>query len=158
MLKYDVLPRILLLLRPESNEPVGVRRRALFALSSLVRSHVEGQQALWSLGGLDVLKGLCSQSSPHHVPALCVKAVTLIYDLVVEEVSTISLALVFHPPIARDLFQTLQESVRQVSGGFGAQSASAKFANPKSAASWKDTMLYLLVSRVRFLCIVSQRL
>ena len=85
VLKYNVLPTLLQLLR-SSEKPIAIRRRSIFALSSLVRSHPEAQRLLWNQGGLRVLKDLCQLSLPNPGPALCVKAVTLVSDIIVEEV------------------------------------------------------------------------
>ena len=81
-LDYGTLPLLLQLLS-ESSYPAS-QRRALFAISALVRFFPAGQAALWRSNGLAQLRQLCS--SGNRTTTLCTKAVTLLYDLLVEEV------------------------------------------------------------------------
>ncbi|XP_065185063.1 nucleotide exchange factor SIL1-like [Sycon ciliatum] len=85
VLHRGVLPTLVQFLQSGSQEPKTVRRPAMFALSALVRSHAEAQRRLWELDGLHILKDLCRTSAEDHIPALCVKSVTLIYDILTEQ-------------------------------------------------------------------------
>lgn len=59
------------------------RFQALFALSSMLRHFPYAQQQFLKLGGLQVLRNLCTEKG---MEALHVRIVTLLYDLVVEKV------------------------------------------------------------------------
>lgn len=65
-------------------ESVAVRSRVLSALSSLIRSFPFAQQKFLELGGLDSLSLLIKR--PEVSEKLSVKAVTLVNDLLVEQV------------------------------------------------------------------------
>ncbi|NXL84485.1 SIL1 factor, partial [Alectura lathami] len=75
-----VLQKLLVILATE--QPQAVKKKALFALSSLLRHFPYAQQQFLKLGGLQVLRGLFRQKGTE---ALCVRAVTLLYDLFVEK-------------------------------------------------------------------------
>lgn len=74
------LQKLLVIVATE--QPQAVKKKALFALSSLLRHFPYAQQQFLKLGGLQVLRGLFRQPG---TSALCVRAVTLLYDLFVEK-------------------------------------------------------------------------
>lgn len=74
------LQKLLVIVATE--QPQAVKKKALFALSSLLRHFPYAQQQFLKLGGLQVLRGLFRQPG---TSALCVRAVTLLYDLIVEK-------------------------------------------------------------------------
>ncbi|NXJ13741.1 SIL1 factor, partial [Odontophorus gujanensis] len=74
------LQKLLVIVATE--QPQAVKKKALFALSSLLRHFPYAQQQFLKLGGLQVLRGLFRQPG---TAALCVRAVTLLYDLFVEK-------------------------------------------------------------------------
>ncbi|XP_078524548.1 nucleotide exchange factor SIL1 [Lissotriton helveticus] len=65
-----------------TSQPLPVKKKALFAMSSLLRQFPYAQQHFLRLGGLDVLKGLCRDK---ETQTLSVRVVTLLYDLIVEK-------------------------------------------------------------------------
>ena len=76
------------LVRMLSLEPsVGVRSHVLYALSALVRHFPHAQQRFLELGGLHALKALFSQPD---TTALRLRAVTLINDMLVEQVMSLT--------------------------------------------------------------------
>ncbi|XP_069505503.1 nucleotide exchange factor SIL1 [Ambystoma mexicanum] len=74
------LQKLLVILATE--QPLPVKKKALFALSSMLRQFPYAQQQFLRLGGLDVLKGL---SRERGAQTLSVRVVTLLYDLMVEK-------------------------------------------------------------------------
>ena len=77
----------LIRLLAHSPSPV-VQKRALFALSSLVRFFPYAQQRFLQLGGLSVLSALMRSEGADKLP-IKVKGVTLLHDLLIEHVSRI---------------------------------------------------------------------
>ncbi|XP_071792694.1 nucleotide exchange factor SIL1-like [Asterias amurensis] len=67
-----------------SSQPVDVRKKAMYGISSLIRHFPFAQQKFLHLGGLDSFLGLFKESETNIVP-LQVKAVTLLHDLIVEQ-------------------------------------------------------------------------
>ncbi|KAJ1085212.1 hypothetical protein NDU88_005345 [Pleurodeles waltl] len=65
-----------------TGQPLPVKKKALFALSCLLRQFPYAQQQFLRLGGLDVLKGLYRDKETQN---LSVRVVTLLYDLIVEK-------------------------------------------------------------------------
>ncbi|XP_041096255.1 nucleotide exchange factor SIL1 [Polyodon spathula] len=74
------LQKLLLLLATE--QPLPVKKKALFAMASLLRHFPFAQQRFLKLGGLQVLEALFL--SPGGA-SLRVRAVTLLYDMIVEK-------------------------------------------------------------------------
>lgn len=87
-MNYGALPLVLRLL--SSQEPLAVRRKAMYALSALVRLFPKGQQRFLQLSGLESLVRLFNE--PGTGP-LRVKAITLLTDLLVEQTSFVKLQL-----------------------------------------------------------------
>ncbi|XP_077168852.1 nucleotide exchange factor SIL1 isoform X1 [Paroedura picta] len=71
-----------LLLALATDQSLGVRKKALFALSSMLRNFPYAQQQFLRLGGLQILRDLCTESG---MEALHVRIVTLLYDLMIEK-------------------------------------------------------------------------
>lgn len=82
VLAAGLLPQLLRLVALDGS--VRVRLRCLYALSCLVRQMPEAQDSLLHHGGLTVLAGLFT--APAASLKLQLKAVTLLHDLVIEEV------------------------------------------------------------------------
>ncbi|NXW62954.1 SIL1 factor, partial [Eurystomus gularis] len=74
------LQKLLVILATE--QPLAVRKKALFALSSMLRHFPYAQQQFLKLGGLQVLRSLFRQKG---METLHVRVVTLLYDLIVEK-------------------------------------------------------------------------
>lgn len=74
------LQKLLVILATDQSLPV--KKKALFALSSMLRHFPYAQQQFLKLGGLQVLRNLCTEKG---MEALHVRIVTLLYDLVVEK-------------------------------------------------------------------------
>lgn len=74
------LQKLLLLLATE--QPLPVKKKALFAMASLLRHFPFAQQRFLKLGGLQVLEALFLSSGG---ASLRVRAVTLLYDMIVEK-------------------------------------------------------------------------
>ncbi|XP_072728852.1 nucleotide exchange factor SIL1 isoform X1 [Ciconia boyciana] len=74
------LQKLLVILATE--QPLAVKKKALFALSSMLRHFPYAQQQFLKLGGLQVLRSLFRQKG---VETLHVRVVTLLYDLIVEK-------------------------------------------------------------------------
>uniref|UniRef100_A0A8B9DJ72 Nucleotide exchange factor SIL1 n=1 Tax=Anser cygnoides TaxID=8845 RepID=A0A8B9DJ72_ANSCY len=74
------LQKLLVILATE--QPQAVKKKALFALCSMLRHFPYAQQQFLKLGGLQVLRGLFRQKGTE---ALHVRVVTLLYDLIVEK-------------------------------------------------------------------------
>lgn len=83
VLEFGLLPQLLRLVAMDPSS--RVRSRCLFALSCLVRHLPAAQEALMHHGGLTVLAGLFAMGSSSSAK-LQLKAVTLIHDLLVEQV------------------------------------------------------------------------
>ncbi|XP_040429043.1 nucleotide exchange factor SIL1 isoform X1 [Cygnus olor] len=75
------LQKLLVILATE--QPQAVKKKALFALCSMLRHFPYAQQQFLKLGGLQVLRGLFRQKGTE---ALHVRVVTLLYDLIMEKV------------------------------------------------------------------------
>uniref|UniRef100_A0A663MYS4 Nucleotide exchange factor SIL1 n=1 Tax=Athene cunicularia TaxID=194338 RepID=A0A663MYS4_ATHCN len=75
------LQKLLVILATE--QPLSVKKKALFALSSMLRHFPYAQQQFLKLGGLQVLRSLFRQKG---MDTLHVRVVTLLYDLIVEKV------------------------------------------------------------------------
>ncbi|NXC29539.1 SIL1 factor, partial [Campylorhamphus procurvoides] len=75
-----VLQKLLVILATE--QPLAVRKKALFALSSMLRHFPYAQQQFLKLGGLQVLRSLFRQKG---METLHVRVVTLLYDLIMEK-------------------------------------------------------------------------
>ncbi|XP_053236479.1 nucleotide exchange factor SIL1 [Podarcis raffonei] len=67
-----------------TDQPLAVKKKALFALSSMLRQFPYAQQQFLKLGGLQVLRHLCTEKGTEM---LHIRIVTLLYDLVVEKLS-----------------------------------------------------------------------
>ncbi|XP_027712299.1 nucleotide exchange factor SIL1 [Vombatus ursinus] len=65
-----------------TDHPVTVKKKVLFALSSLLRHFPYAQQQFLKLGGLQVLRSLVHEKG---MEMLAVRVVTLLYDLVTEK-------------------------------------------------------------------------
>nr|XP_031361912.1 nucleotide exchange factor SIL1 [Lonchura striata domestica] len=65
-----------------TDQPLAVRKKALFALSSMLRHFPYAQQQFLKLGGLQVLRSLFRQKG---MEPLHVRVVTLLYDLIMEK-------------------------------------------------------------------------
>ncbi|XP_068960415.1 nucleotide exchange factor SIL1 isoform X1 [Petaurus breviceps papuanus] len=65
-----------------TDHPLTVKKKALFALSSLLRHFPYAQQQFLRLGGLQALRSLVQESG---MEVLAVRVVTLLYDLVTEK-------------------------------------------------------------------------
>ncbi|XP_075622381.1 nucleotide exchange factor SIL1 isoform X2 [Balearica regulorum gibbericeps] len=74
------LQKLLVILATE--QPLSVKKKALFALSSMLRHFPYAQQQFLKLGGLQVLRSLFRQKG---METLHVRVVTLLYDLIVEK-------------------------------------------------------------------------
>ncbi|NXG72421.1 SIL1 factor, partial [Baryphthengus martii] len=74
------LQKLLVILATE--QPLPVKKKALFALSSLLRHFPYAQQQFLKLGGLQVLRSLFRQKG---METLHVRVVTLLYDLIMEK-------------------------------------------------------------------------
>ncbi|NXI34561.1 SIL1 factor, partial [Galbula dea] len=74
------LQKLLVVLATE--QPLAVKKKALFALSSMLRHFPYAQQQFLKLGGLQVLRSLFRQKG---MEPLHVRVVTLLYDLIVEK-------------------------------------------------------------------------
>ncbi|NXF82633.1 SIL1 factor, partial [Sclerurus mexicanus] len=74
------LQKLLVILATE--QPLAVRKKALFALSSMLRHFPYAQQQFLKLGGLQVLRSLFRQKG---METLHVRVVTLLYDLIMEK-------------------------------------------------------------------------
>ncbi|XP_061857924.1 nucleotide exchange factor SIL1 [Colius striatus] len=74
------LQKLLVMLATE--QPLAVKKKALFALSSMLRHFPYAQQHFLKLGGLQVLRSLFRQKG---METLHVRVVTLLYDLIMEK-------------------------------------------------------------------------
>ncbi|KYO39219.1 nucleotide exchange factor SIL1 isoform A [Alligator mississippiensis] len=74
------LQKLLVILATE--QPLAVKKKALFALSSMLRHFPYAQQQFLKLGGLQVLRNLFKEKG---MEALYVRVVTLLYDLIMEK-------------------------------------------------------------------------
>ncbi|XP_065546298.1 nucleotide exchange factor SIL1 isoform X2 [Lathamus discolor] len=79
------LQKLLVILATE--QPLAVKKKALFALSSMLRHFPYAQQQFLKLGGLQVLRSLFRQKG---MEPLHVRVVTLLYDLIMEKIPWIS--------------------------------------------------------------------
>lgn len=80
-LKQGALPLLLRLL--SKREPMAVRKKAMYALSSLIRLFSIGQRDFLKLNGLDIFKTLFEE--PGSEP-LVIKAITLMTDILTEQI------------------------------------------------------------------------
>ncbi|KAM6466952.1 nucleotide exchange factor SIL1 isoform 2-T2 [Liasis olivaceus] len=67
-----------------TDQSLAVKKKALFALSSMLRHFPYAQQQFLKLGGLQVLRNLCTEKG---MEILYIRTVTLLYDLIVEKES-----------------------------------------------------------------------
>nr|XP_025953531.1 nucleotide exchange factor SIL1 isoform X4 [Dromaius novaehollandiae] len=74
------LQKLLVILATE--QPLAVKKKALFALSSMLRHFPYAQQQFLKLGGLQVLRNLFREKG---MEALYIRVVTLLYDLIMEK-------------------------------------------------------------------------
>ncbi|XP_063171736.1 nucleotide exchange factor SIL1 isoform X2 [Candoia aspera] len=65
-----------------TDQSLAVKKKALFALSSMLRHFPYAQQQFLKLGGLQVLRNLCTEKG---MEMLYIRTVTLLYDLIVEK-------------------------------------------------------------------------
>ncbi|KAF7239838.1 Nucleotide exchange factor SIL1, partial [Varanus komodoensis] len=65
-----------------TDQPLAVKKKVLFALSSMLRHFPYAQQRFLELGGLQVLRNLCSEKG---MDTLRIRIVTLLYDLLMEK-------------------------------------------------------------------------
>ncbi|KFV75342.1 Nucleotide exchange factor SIL1, partial [Struthio camelus australis] len=72
-----------LLVTLATEQPLAVKKKALFALSSMLRHFPYAQQQFLKLGGLQVLRNLFREKG---MEALYIRVVTLLYDLIMEKV------------------------------------------------------------------------
>lgn len=80
-LKLEALPLLLRLL--SKDKPMAVRKKALYALSSLIRLFPIGQKEFLKFSGLDIFQKLFEEPSSE---ALLVKAITLMTDILTEQI------------------------------------------------------------------------
>lgn len=80
-LKQGALPLLLRLL--SKREPMAVRKKAMYALSSLIRLFSIGQRDFLKLNGLDIFNTLFEE--PGSEP-LVIKAITLMTDILTEQI------------------------------------------------------------------------
>ncbi|XP_054851528.1 nucleotide exchange factor SIL1 [Eublepharis macularius] len=64
-----------------TDQSLAVKKKALFALSSMLRNFPYAQQQFLRLGGLQILRDLCTEKGTE---TLHVRIVTLLYDLIIE--------------------------------------------------------------------------
>lgn len=74
------MPLLFRLLAPQ--RPLNVRRKALFALSSIIRLHSNAQQEFLKLNGFELLYKLMNEPG---VDVLKVKVITLTTDILTEQ-------------------------------------------------------------------------
>ncbi|XP_002737127.1 nucleotide exchange factor SIL1-like [Saccoglossus kowalevskii] len=67
-----------------SNQPIGVQKKAIYALSSLIRQFPYAQNKFLQLGGLSIFSSLFKQSDISVLP-LKLKVITLLHDLLAEQ-------------------------------------------------------------------------
>nr|XP_056712398.1 nucleotide exchange factor SIL1 [Euleptes europaea] len=65
-----------------TDQSLVVKKKALFALSSMLRNFPYAQQQFLRLGGLQILRDLCTEKG---METLHVRIVTLLYDLIIEK-------------------------------------------------------------------------
>ncbi|XP_075457743.1 nucleotide exchange factor SIL1 isoform X2 [Ascaphus truei] len=75
------LQKLLVILATE--QPISVKKKALFALSSMLRQFPYAQQQFLKLGGLQLLKNVFREK---HAESLYIRVITLIYDMIVEKI------------------------------------------------------------------------
>lgn len=83
-LKLEALPLLLRLL--SKDKPMAVRKKALYALSSLIRLFPIGQKEFLKFSGLDIFQKLFEEPSSEP---LLVKAITLMTDILTEQIEHI---------------------------------------------------------------------
>lgn len=77
----EALPLLLRLL--SKDKPMAVRKKALYALSSLIRLFPIGQKEFLKFSGLDIFQKLFEEPSSEP---LLVKAITLMTDILTEQI------------------------------------------------------------------------
>ena len=82
-LDADALQILLRLLSSQSHSSPELRRKILYAISSLCRHFPYAQKKLLDLGGLSVFRELFQERGAEKIQ---VKAVTLLHDLIEERV------------------------------------------------------------------------
>lgn len=87
-LKQEALPLLLRLL--SKHEPMAVRKKAMYALSSLIRLFPVGQKEFLKFNGLDIFKRLFEE--PGNEPLL-IKAITLMTDKLTEQIEHVRVRL-----------------------------------------------------------------
>ena len=87
-LKQEALPLLLRLL--SKHEPMAVRKKAMYALSSLIRLFPVGQKEFLKFNGLDIFKRLFEE--PGNEPLL-IKAITLMTDILTEQIEHVRVRL-----------------------------------------------------------------
>ncbi|OWK11730.1 SIL1 [Cervus elaphus hippelaphus] len=96
------LQKLLVILATE--QPLTTKKKALFALCSLLRHFPYAQQQFLKLGGLQVLRSLVQEKG---MEVLAVRVVTLLYDLVTEKALFALCSLLRHFPYAQQQFLKL---------------------------------------------------
>nr|XP_033783542.1 nucleotide exchange factor SIL1 isoform X2 [Geotrypetes seraphini] len=74
------LQKLLLILGTE--QPLPVKKKALFALSSMLRHFPYAQQQFLKHGGLQILRSFFREKGTE---VLCIRVVTLLYDMIIEK-------------------------------------------------------------------------
>ncbi|KGL85376.1 Nucleotide exchange factor SIL1, partial [Tinamus guttatus] len=79
-IEAGALQKLLVILATE--QPLAVKKKGLFALSSMLRHFPYAQQQFLKLGGLQVLRNFFREKG---MEALYIRVVTLLYDLIMEK-------------------------------------------------------------------------
>ena len=87
-LKQGALPLLLRLLSNQDN--MAVRKKAMYALSSLIRLFPMAQRDFLKLNGLEIFKMLFEETGSG---ALAVKAITLMTDILTEQIQHVKALL-----------------------------------------------------------------
>ena len=84
-LKQGALPLLLRLL--SKHEPMAVRKKAMYALSSLIRLFLVGQKEFLKLNGLEMFVKLFNEA---NTEPLVIKAITLMTDILTEQIEYVT--------------------------------------------------------------------
>ena len=84
-LKHGALPLLLRLL--SKHEPMAVRKKAMYALSSLIRLFLVGQKEFLKLNGLEMFVKLFNEA---NTEPLVIKAITLMTDILTEQIEYVT--------------------------------------------------------------------
>ena len=84
-LKQGALPLLLRLL--SKHEPMAVRKKAMYALSSLIRLFLVGQKEFLKLNGLEMFVRLFNEA---NTEPLVIKAITLMTDILTEQIEYVT--------------------------------------------------------------------